>query len=86
MLRTLRSACRRFHRDEGGQAIFLGVFYFALLAGLVFLVVNSGHKANNKIQLQNTADAVAGTGARNGFCIEDSTGDRSGLIHQNQQR
>jgi len=63
MLRTLRSACRRFHRDEGGQAIFLGVFYFALLAGLVFLVVNSGHKANNKIQLQNIADAVAGTGA-----------------------
>jgi hypothetical protein len=63
MLRAFLSACRRFHRDEGGQAIFLGVFYFALLAGLTFLVVNSGHKANNKIQLQNTADAVVGSGA-----------------------
>jgi len=53
----------RFHRDQRGQAIFLGMFYFFLLAGLVFLVLNSGKKSNDKIGMQNTADAVATTGA-----------------------
>jgi len=53
----------RFHRDQRGQAMFLGVFYFFLLAGLVFLVLNGGKKSNDKIAMQNTADAAATTGA-----------------------
>lgn len=63
MIGYFGSVLRRFHRDEGGQAIFLVLFYFALLAALVFLVLNSGQKANNKIQMQNTADAVVASGA-----------------------
>lgn len=49
----------RFHRDQKGQAIFLGLFYFMLLAALVFLVINSGKRTTNKISMQNTADAAA---------------------------
>jgi hypothetical protein len=52
-----------FHRDQKGQAIFLGLFYFLLLAALAMLVLNSGQKANRKIGLQNAADAVAGSAA-----------------------
>ena len=51
------------HRDQRGQAMLLGVFYFLLLAALVFLVINSGKKANSKITMQNTADATAATSA-----------------------
>ena len=63
MKKAWRNPWRVFHRDQRGQAIFLGLFYFLLLAALVFLVLNSGGRANDKIQLQNTADAVAATGA-----------------------
>ena len=51
------------HRDQRGQAMVLGVIYFLLLAALVFLVINSGKKANSKITMQNTADATAATSA-----------------------
>jgi len=53
----------RFHRDEGGQAIFVVVLYFFLLAGLLFLILHTGQKLNHKVQMQNAADAVAATGA-----------------------
>jgi hypothetical protein len=53
----------RFHRDQRGQAIFIGVFYFLLLAALIFFVFNSGDKANNKIAMQNDADAAVVTGS-----------------------
>ncbi len=53
----------RFHRDQRGQAIFIGVFYFLLLAALIFFVFNSGDKANNKIAMQDAADSAAVTGA-----------------------
>lgn len=58
----LAGATARFHRNERGQAMFLGLFYVFLLAGLVFMVVNAGKKTNDKIAMQNAADAVAGTG------------------------
>ncbi|NIA21165.1 MAG: hypothetical protein GWP05_04145 [Anaerolineaceae bacterium] len=63
MLGKTREIVRRFHRDQGGQAIFIGVLYFILLAALVFLVLNSGDKTNNKTAMQNAADATAYTGA-----------------------
>lgn len=53
----------RFHRDQRGQAIFIGVFYFLLLAALIFFVFNSGDKANNKIAMQNDADTAVVTGS-----------------------
>jgi len=53
----------RFHRSEGGQAIFVVVVFFFLLAGLLFLILNGGQKLNHKVQMQHAADATAATGA-----------------------
>jgi hypothetical protein len=53
----------RFHREERAQVIFVVVLFFFLLAGLVFLVLNSGQKLNHKVQMQHAADAVTATGA-----------------------
>jgi len=53
----------RFHRSERAQAIFVVVLFFFLLAGLVFLVLNGGQKLNDKVQMQNAADAATATGA-----------------------
>jgi len=57
--RRLRGA----HRNERGQAVFVVVLFFFLLAGLLFLILNTGEKLNHKVQMQNAADAVAATGA-----------------------
>ncbi len=65
--RQLSIGICRLHRDQRGQVALLAVFYFLLLAGLVFLVLNAGHKANQKIATQNTADAATATGA-NWYC------------------
>ena len=53
----------RFHRSESGQAIYVVVLFFFLLAGLLFLVLNGGEKLNHKVQMQNAADAATATGA-----------------------
>ena len=63
MLGKTRGIVRLFHRDQGGQAIFIGVLYFMLLVALVFLVLNSGDKTNNKTAMQHAADSVAYTGS-----------------------
>ena len=57
----------RLHRDQRGQAMFVMVLYFFLLAGLLFLVLNSGNQLNNKVTLQAAADSTAFTGA-SWFC------------------
>ena len=54
---------RRFHRCQRGQAIYLVVVFLFLLAGLLFLVLNSGEQLNHKIQMQSAADAVTASGA-----------------------
>ncbi len=51
------------HRDERGQAIFVMLFVFLLLAALVFLIVNTGLQLNTKVEVQSAADAVAAGGA-----------------------
>ena len=56
-------AVRRFHRCEQGQAIYMVIVFFFLLAGLLFLILNSGEQLNHKIQMQGAADAVASSGA-----------------------
>ena len=53
----------RFQRDERGQAIYLMVLFLFLLAGLLFLVMNTGEKLNHKVMMQSAADAVTATGA-----------------------
>jgi len=58
-----QSALARFHRSESGQAIFLVVLFFFLLAGLLFLILNTGEKLNHKVLMQNAADSVTATGA-----------------------
>ena len=57
----------RFQRDENGQAIFVVVLYFFLLAGLLFLILNSGNQLNTKVTMQTAADSTAFTGA-SWFC------------------
>ena len=44
---------RRFHRCEEGQAIYLMVLFLFLLAGLLFLVMNTGEKLNHKVMMQS---------------------------------
>jgi len=57
------AAVARFHREERAQVVFVVVLFFFLLAGLVFLVLNTGQKLNQKVQMQHAADSVAATGA-----------------------
>ncbi len=58
-----RAAVGRFHRCERGQAIYVVALFFFLLAGLLFLIVNSGEKLNHKVEMQSAADSAAATGA-----------------------
>ncbi|MEA3366618.1 MAG: hypothetical protein U9R68_00730 [Planctomycetota bacterium] len=58
-----QSLLGRFHRCERAQVVFVVVLFFFLLAGLVFLILNSGQKLNHKVQMQHAADSVAATGA-----------------------
>lgn len=53
----------RLHRCERGQAIFVIVLFFLLMAGLLFLVINTGQQLNHKVEMQNAADAVSAGGA-----------------------
>jgi hypothetical protein len=61
--RRLGDRLRRLPRCQSGQAIYVVVVFFFLLAGLLTLILNTGEKLNHKIQMQNTADSVAATGA-----------------------
>ena len=54
---------RRLRRAERGQAIFFMLFIFLLLAGLLFLIINSGLQINNKVMVQSAADASTAGGA-----------------------
>jgi len=59
----VRAALGRLHGCERGQAIYVVVVFFFLLAGLLFLVLSSGEKLNHKVEMQNAADSAAATGA-----------------------
>ena len=63
MRNILSGRTRLLHHDERGQMLMLGLFFFGIIAGLVFMVYNTGDKINRKIETQNAADAVAATGA-----------------------
>jgi hypothetical protein len=51
------------HRDDDGQISALGVIAAGMFASLLVLVINTGYETSRKIQLQNTADATAISGA-----------------------
>ena len=59
----LWGAARRFHASESGQAIYVVVLFMFVLAGLLFLILNTGEKLNHKVEMQGAADSVAATGA-----------------------
>jgi hypothetical protein len=54
---------RALPRCQSGQAIYIVVVFFFLMAGLLFLVINSGEKVNHKVGMQGAADAAAASGA-----------------------
>jgi len=58
-----RAALGHLHGCERGQAIYVMILFFFLLAGLLFLVLTSGEKLNHKVQMQSAADSATATGA-----------------------
>src|SRR5262245_50617175 len=63
MREVLQKRLVAFHRDEGGQIIFLVLFSLFALVCLIALVVNTGDQITHKMEMQNAADAVAVSGA-----------------------
>jgi Flp pilus assembly protein TadG len=53
---------RRVHRDERGTISIVSVFSLIILAMLLGMVLNVGFQANNKVEMQNAADAAAYSG------------------------
>jgi hypothetical protein len=53
---------RRLHRDERGVISVLSVFALFLFTILLVLIVNSGRQIDDKIRMQNAADAAAYSG------------------------
>ena len=54
---------RRVHRDESGTVSILTVFGIFLFAMLLAMVMNLGRAVDDKLRMQNAADAAAWTGA-----------------------
>lgn len=55
--------CRRFHRDDDGNAmIFVVLVLFTLVCFFVF-TIHVGQRFTNKVEMQNAADAAAISGA-----------------------
>lgn len=55
---------RRFHEDQGGQAIVFIAMIALLLSLFAVVVLNTGNFVHHRIENQNSADATAYTGAR----------------------
>ncbi|MDP7377414.1 MAG: pilus assembly protein TadG-related protein, partial [Pirellulaceae bacterium] len=61
----LRRSFRRLHglnSDESGSISLASVFALVLLAYLLGLVMNSARQADQRVKLQNAADAAAHSG------------------------
>jgi Flp pilus assembly protein TadG len=54
---------KRHDRRESGQVAILFALVFTFMFVLFAMVVDFGHLVNNKINLQNAADAAAYSGA-----------------------
>jgi hypothetical protein len=57
-----RYLSKRLHGDETGSISLASVFALILLAYLLGLVMNSARQADQRVKLQNTADAAARSG------------------------
>lgn len=55
--------CHRLHKDERGTISIVSVFAFLLLAMLLGMVMNVGRQVDNKVRMQNAADAAAYSGS-----------------------
>ena len=60
--KLLRTALSRFHADERGSISFATVFAVLLLTMLLGMVINTGRQIDNKVKLQNAADASTYSG------------------------
>ena len=56
------AALSRFHADERGSISFATVFAVLLLTMLLGMVINTGRQIDNKVKLQNAADASTYSG------------------------
>lgn len=53
----------RLERDEGGQSLAFIALVLLVLVAFMAVVVNVGHQVNTKIEIQNSADSAAVSGA-----------------------
>ncbi|MBN1909449.1 MAG: hypothetical protein JW818_06910 [Pirellulales bacterium] len=58
----MRNHTRRLHRDERGAIMIVSVFAVLLLTMLLGMVVNAGKDVDDKLRMQNAADAAAYSG------------------------
>ena len=56
------AALSRFHADERGSISFATVFAVLLLTMLLGMAINTGRQIDNKVKLQNAADASTYSG------------------------
>jgi len=63
LLQALMRCPMNLHRDERGTISILSVFAVLMLAMLLGMVMNLGREVNNKVQMQNAADAATYSGS-----------------------
>lgn len=63
MIHYVGKQIRKLNRDEGGQSLVFVALVLLVLVAFMAVVVNVGHQVNTKIEIQNTADAAAVSGA-----------------------
>src|SRR4030095_7324442 len=56
------NSVRRIHSDERGTISLISVFTLLLLTVLMGMVINVGRQVDNKVKLQNAADASTYSG------------------------
>jgi hypothetical protein len=61
-IKDCRSLLNRLHRDQSGSISLATVFALLLLTMLLGMVINVGRQVDNKVRLQNAADAATYSG------------------------
>jgi len=62
-IKNIQRGLRRFHRDQGGQAVLFGAASMVVLISFAALVFNTGNLVSRRIQTQLGADAMTYSGA-----------------------
>ena len=63
MIRHFSRQMKKLGRDEGGQSLAFVALVLLVLVAFMAVVVNVGHQVNTKIEIQNSADSAAVSGA-----------------------